>query len=69
MPLSRSNSCRPRLNSVWAMRRLMAGCDTKSSLAAPFMEPVSITARKTSICLSLKRMADPIIVCYIPWPT
>ena len=57
LPLSRANNCRPRLCSAWAISRLTAGCDTNNSLAAPFIEPVSMTARNTSICLSLKRMA------------
>ncbi|KAG1312281.1 hypothetical protein G6F63_016272 [Rhizopus arrhizus] len=57
LPLSRANNCRPRLCSVCAISRLTAGCDTNSSLAAPFIDPVSITARNTSICLSLNRIA------------
>jgi hypothetical protein len=37
---------------------LTAGCETKRSFAAALIDPVSMTARKTSMCLSLKRIAD-----------
>ncbi|CFW38254.1 Uncharacterised protein [Bordetella pertussis] len=75
MPLSRSNRRSPRLCSACAIRRLTAGCETNSRRATPFIEPVSITARNASICLSLKRTLalrisiESIMECYTPGPT
>ena len=40
----------------------MAGWDTDSKRAAPLIEPVTITARNTSICRKLNRIK--ITPCY-----
>ncbi len=53
------NSLMERLVSVWATMRLTAGCDTNSSLAAALIEPVSMTARKTSIWRNLNFIWGP----------
>ncbi|MNN31886.1 hypothetical protein D3C81_1455920 [compost metagenome] len=52
---TRSNSRKPVSRSSWAITRLMFGCEVCSWVAAVVIEPVTITARKASICLKFMR--------------
>ena len=59
-PALRSNRRRPSVSSVCLTRREMPGADTFSSRAAPWIVPVIITARITS--MTLNNPNDPVTI-------